>query len=162
MYLRKPRADTVPTHKENGHTMITSYPSHYATQRAVWSHTTANATFTAAVTKQHETGDYGKQGWAWELSYGPHGGVGFRYTGARREEYIWTHDTDSREVLHTLASFVSAWAESIEHQERTGGQSENADLFPASCIPFLEEHEQFYLDTMPEEDNQPNTDRNPR
>lgn len=37
-----------------------------------------------------------------------------------------------QEALRALIGFIGAWAESIDHEERTGGKGENSDMFPRS------------------------------
>lgn len=41
-----------------------------------------------------------------------------------------------QEGLGSLLSFLGAFAESIDHQRRTGQESENADLFPANLAEW--------------------------
>lgn len=49
------------------------------------------------------------------------------------------------EILHTFASFLEAWRESVEYG---GDRSENRDLFPISWERALEFSEEFYMATM--------------
>ena len=42
------------------------------------------------------------------------------------------------DMLATLAAFVSAWKEARDYQQRTGCESDNADLFPGSAAPWAD------------------------
>jgi hypothetical protein len=135
-------------------------PPTSATQRATWTLEATEGTYSAAVTRGAAVvgrgptprDDAGRTPWSWELGFAPSEGVGFRYSGAGAP--IYTHDEDPAAVLHTLATFVSAWEEAVNYGVPTYGSSENADLFPASCEPFLGAADAFYADTMPEDDDQ--------
>lgn len=115
---------------------ITITPPESATQRARWD--SADGKAWAAVNRQGVVDDRGAQGFAWELA-GPseRANVGFHYTEAQPAGLIYGWG-DVREMLSTLASFVSAWAEAIE---RPG--SDNRDLFPASVVGFVDYADEF-------------------
>lgn len=127
---------------------ITSTEPSSATQRAQWELVSADGTYTAAVTRTSRKDSRGASGWAWELSYGPPSGIGFHYTGAEDHSLIYGWDDEPVKVLETLASFVSAWDEAMKWGDE---DSENRDLFPKACEPFLTVAELFALDTMEEE-----------
>ena len=97
-------------------------PSSSATQRAVWRITEADgAMWMAATTRTHHRDDVGRVGYTWELGMTPSEGVGFHYTGARRNDLIWCRDWADRqlspvvEALRTLANFVGAWHEALTY-----------------------------------------------
>lgn len=117
-------------------------PPDSATQRATWTHQATEGTYSAAVTRTSRTDRAGRHAWAWELAFSPADGVGFRYTGAADTDAIYAHGSDPVDVLHTLAVFVSAWDEAQRYPD-----SENADLFPQACAPFLGAAETFDIDT---------------
>lgn len=122
---------------------ITSTEATSATQRATWTHEATEGTYTAAVTLASSLGvdEFGKSAWVWELGFLPREGVGFHYTGSDAD-VIRTHDMDPLDVLGTLAVFVSAWDEAMSYG-RGAPDSENRDLFPAACEPFLGAAEEF-------------------
>jgi hypothetical protein len=123
---------------------LTVTPETSATQRATWMLEAPEARYFAAVTLLHSKGkdEAGRCAWGWELSYASFSdGLGFHYTGT--ESPIWTHDKDPRKVLAILADFVSAWDEAQRYPD-----SENRDLFPVSCEPFLGAAEDFAADMM--------------
>lgn len=130
-------------------TITTTDPTS-ATQRATWHLVSADGTYIAAVTRTSRKDSRGATGWAWELGYGPVSGVGFHYTGAEDHALIYAPMTDDPvEVLETLAGFVGAWDEAVKWGYE---DSENRDLFPKACLPFLTVAELFASDTMKEED----------
>ena len=128
---------------------ITVTPSDSATHGAVWTHDATEGTYQASVTLQSSEppDEAGRHGWAYALRFVPQEGVGFQYTFARRAELIWSHDRDPAKVLAVLAGFVDAWDEALCYPN-----SENRDLFPMICEPFLGAVEQFYGDTNLDDD----------
>ena len=59
---------------------------------------------------------------------------------------------DCIEALKAFSSFMTAWAEAMEYDERNPGRdSENSDLFPASAMPFLDYEQELYMDTHSED-----------
>ncbi len=49
-------------------------------------------------------------------------------------------DTDYVATMGTLISFLTAAAESADYADGTGGHGENADLFPAACVQWAQQH----------------------
>lgn len=47
---------------------------------------------------------------------------------------------DHREMMGGLLSFLSACGEGLSYQERTGCESENADLFPRDVAEWARDH----------------------
>ena len=125
---------------------VTSTPPTSATQMATWTSEDnyGDDRFSATVVRQSSEprDEAGRQGWSYILQHWATEGVGFHYTFARRSELLWTHDTDPLDVLATLASFMGAWSEA--HRYGTP-QSENRDLFPVICEPWLVAVEEFEL-----------------
>jgi hypothetical protein len=71
--------------------------------------------------------------------------VGWNYTFAQPEQLIYAPgNPDPREVLDTLAVFVSAWDEARRYGDEG---SDGWDLFPESVSDFLGAAEEFYIDT---------------
>lgn len=128
---------------------ITNYGPQSKTQRAKW--TSADGLAWAAVTFQNVKDERGAWGFAYELS-GPtdRENIGFHHTFAADSELIYApmcNPSDTVDVLETLASFVGAWAESVEYGERNGRETENGDLFPMSCRGFVDYADEFSSDT---------------
>lgn len=118
-------------------------PESSASQFAVWTLIEADlARWSASVHRSSDTDERGFTGWAYTLSHSPAEGVGFHYTFARPVELIYGPGTPL-EALETLSSFVGAWHEA--HRYGTEG-SENWDLFPDVCVPFLDRADEFQMD----------------
>lgn len=93
---------------------------------------TADNGWTATVTHAGTTWDDGRRHvWRWTIT-DPSDPAGWTYNGDDLSSPAWNDDPDPVDMLETFGSFLAAYAEAIEHTERTGQPSDNADLFPAS------------------------------
>ena len=118
-----------------------------ATQMARWDHAESNGTaYVAYVALTSHRDGYGKRGWAYYLGVSVPDGVGFGHTFAAPADLLYCHDAEPADVLESLSSFVGAWAEAQGYPN-----SDNRDMFPASCLPFAAVAEEFTLDAMREE-----------
>jgi hypothetical protein len=57
-------------------------------------------------------------------------------------------EPNALEGLKTLSSFVEAWIEACEYEDRTQNKNENSDLFPTTMWELMSEyHDELYQDT---------------
>lgn len=73
---------------------------------------------------------YGKTVWHWYID-----GAGLEASGDDLAGW-----GDHREMMGSLLSFLSACGEGVSYQERTGRESENADLFPPDVALWCSSH----------------------
>ena len=109
------------------------------TPGATWGVINSDEYYSAGVFRCGNSDEDGKREWSVVLTW-----PGGEYR-SRREHGIFAHTTDAREVLSTLASFVGAWDEAQRYEG-----SENRDLFPAECEPFLTVAEDFSAEASTE------------
>ena len=122
-----------------------------ATQLAKW--TSSDGLATAMVCRTDRIDTDGKRAWKWTLSYptrfNVHGecDIAVNYTCVDAEDIRTPGDPDPAEVLRSLSSFLDAWDEAQRYPN-----SENRDLFPTSCEPFLNYCEEFASDMIEDEE----------
>lgn len=122
-----------------------------ATQRGRWN--AGDGVAWAAVTRQGVRDGRGAMGWSYELS-GPteRENISFHHTFCADAELIYApgNEDDPREVLETLASFLSAWVEAQRYPA-----SDNRDIFPMRFLAWAESYaEEMTLDVMLPEDDE--------
>lgn len=111
------------------------------TQTATEAHWSNTDGYGASVVRMRHTDERGAREWRITLAWP---GLGMRETWFSPYGtgiFAPMHNEDPRGVLETLASFLGAWDEAQRYEG-----SENRDLFPRECEPFLAVAEEFSAD----------------
>jgi hypothetical protein len=83
-----------------------------------------------SITPSSNRDHYGKTIWHWYID-----GEGLEASGDDLAGW-----GDHREMMGSMLSFLSACGEGLSYQERTGNESDNADLFPPDVASWCATH----------------------